>query len=104
MAFTDWLLKYYPLIVLGWTILFTVLAFVLHRTYAKRDDHISLKNEVNKMKVVIDELPNAKEIHALEIEIERLRGDIKAIEPSLLSVKHLSDILLENELLGKKDK
>lgn len=100
----EWLKNWYPLIVFLWSSFIGLLSFILHRTYAKRDDHIALKNDVNNLKKAIEELPSAKEIHALEIKIERLSGDIKAIEPSLLSVKHLSDILLENELLGKKEK
>lgn len=100
----DWFLKYYPIIVGAWAAVSTLIMFVLHKTYAPRDEHVNLKSDVNNLKKAIQELPTLKEIHVLELKIERLSGDIKSIEPSLLSVKHLSDILLENELLRKKEK
>lgn len=98
----DWLLKYWPLLLVVWTSVLSVLGFFLHRTYAKRDDHIALKNDLELVKQQIKDFPSEKEIHQLDIKIERLSGDIKELKPDLLAVKKLADMLLENELLNNK--
>lgn len=99
----DWLLKYWPILIVLYSGVFTMVIFALHRTYAKRDDHMKLRSEVDQISLQLNNLPSEKELHKLELKIERLSGDIKRIEPGLTSVKTLSDMLLENELLNRKD-
>lgn len=98
----DWLLKYWPLLLVVWTSVLSVLGFFLHRTYAKRDDHIALKNDVALIKQQITDFPSDKDIHQLDLKIEGLRGDIKGLQPDLIAVRKLADILLENELINSK--
>jgi len=95
----EWILNNLALITLAWTGLLSFVVFYLRSTYAKRDDHIALEN---KVKLIESNMPDINEFHALRLEISELRGDIKGIEPDLLTVKKLADMLLENELLNSK--
>lgn len=97
----EWVLKYYPLVFLVLNGIFWLIVWVLHKTYAKHEKVESLEKEVLVIKNNISNLPDKDLVHKLELRIEELSGDIKRIEPSLVSVKTLSDMLLENELKGR---
>ncbi|OUR62043.1 hypothetical protein A9Q74_06235 [Colwellia sp. 39_35_sub15_T18] len=97
----NWLLKYYPLVFLVFNGVFWLIVYVLHKTYAKRESVDNLEKEVLLIKTNINNLPDKDLVHKLELRIEELSGDIKRIEPGLISVKNLSDMLLENELKSK---
>ncbi|UIA93074.1 DUF2730 domain-containing protein [Erwinia tracheiphila] len=45
--------------------------------------------------------PNQKELHALQLDMANLRGDLKAALPELRQLRHMSDLLLQNELKEK---
>ena len=76
--------------------------FALRKSYPRKDSFDKLEKRVSKVENAIATMPSEKTVHELQLEVERLRGDIKGIEPSLASVKNLSDMLLENELKGSK--
>jgi hypothetical protein len=97
----NWLLKYYPLVFLALNGIFWLVVYVLHKTYAKHEKVESLEKKVLLIQNNINNLPDKDLVHKLELRIEELSGDIKRIEPSLVSVKTLSDMLLENELKGR---
>ena len=76
----------------------------LYQTFAKRRDLETLAKDVEIIKNEIENLPDQRMVHELELQIETLRGDIKRIEPLLNSLKNLSDMLLENELKQRNSK
>ncbi|GKX57627.1 hypothetical protein SOASR030_37390 [Leminorella grimontii] len=75
---------------------------VMARTYAKRDDVELLKTRMNALEKSLSSLPNQKELHALQLDMANLRGDLKAALPELRNLRNLSDLLLQNELKEKK--
>lgn len=100
-----WFLEYWKLLALIANGLFFMVAWALSRTFAKKDDVneklISVDKRIDLIGAEISNLPDKDLTHKLELRIEQLSGDIKRIEPGLVSVKQLSDMLLENELKGK---
>ncbi|KMW74975.1 hypothetical protein TI10_04350 [Photorhabdus luminescens subsp. luminescens] len=83
------------------TVTFNVVLVLLSKTYAKRDDVELLKVQVRQLEGSLSTLPNQKELHALQLEMANLRGDLKAALPELRQLRHLSDLLLQNELKEK---
>ncbi|ETS31950.1 hypothetical protein BB987_20320 [Photorhabdus temperata] len=83
------------------TVTFNVVLVLLSKTYAKRDDVELLKMQVRQLEGSLSSLPNQKELHALQLEMANLRGDLKAALPELRQLRHLSDLLLQNELKEK---
>nr|WP_036782291.1 MULTISPECIES: DUF2730 family protein [Photorhabdus] len=83
------------------TVTFNVVLVLLSKTYAKRDDVELLKMQVRQLEGSLSTLPNQKELHALQLEMANLRGDLKAALPELRQLRHMSDLLLQNELKEK---
>ncbi|WP_350306963.1 DUF2730 family protein [Photorhabdus viridis] len=83
------------------TITFNVGLVLLSKTYAKRDDVELLKMQVRQLEGSLSTLPNQKELHALQLEMANLRGDLKAALPELRQLRHMSDLLLQHELKEK---
>lgn len=75
---------------------------VLSRTYAKREEVETLKVRITALEKSLTSLPNQKELHALQLDMANLRGDLKAALPELRNLRALSDLLLQNELKEKK--
>lgn len=89
----------------NWKWLFAVLNFVfacaiwaLTRQFAKKDDHVALAGKVSNLEEKVELLPDATQVHKLELQISELSGDIKSVMPLLKRVEHQSNLLLENEL------
>ncbi|CAB5646018.1 DUF2730 family protein [Providencia hangzhouensis] len=92
-----------------WSMIYSVITFAgglvlffLSKTYAKRDDVEILKTQVRELQSSLESLPNRQELHNLQLDIASLRGEIKAISPELRQLRHMSDLLLQNELKEKK--
>ncbi|BFI48131.1 MULTISPECIES: DUF2730 family protein [Yersinia pseudotuberculosis complex] len=83
------------------TVGFNVILFTLAKTYAKRDEVETLKSRLNGLETSFSTLPNQKDLHALQLDIAELRGDLKAAVPELRQLRHMSDLLLQNELKNK---
>ncbi|MFB9086094.1 DUF2730 family protein [Erwinia tracheiphila] len=83
--------------------LFSTSSFFLSwpKTYARRDEVEVLKNRVSLLENAFSTLPNQKELHALQLDMANLRGDLKAALPELRQLRHMSDLLLQNELKEK---
>jgi len=75
-----------------------VIMALLAKTYATRKEVELLKSEIGRIDKHLDSLPSERELHALQLEISELRGDLRSLKPELLQVRRLSDLLLENEL------
>lgn len=88
-----------------WTIGSAIILFILgllSRTYAKREEVETLKVRIAALEKSLTSLPNQKELHALQLDMANLRGDLKAALPELRNLRALSDLLLQNELKEKK--
>jgi len=100
-----WFLEYWKLLALVINGVFIVGVWAMSKTFAKKDavneSLTNLDKRIDLLDAAIESLPDKDLTHKLELRIEQLSGDIKRIEPSLVSVKTLSDMLLENELKGK---
>ncbi|ATA26598.1 hypothetical protein BIY26_09000 [Brenneria goodwinii] len=99
----DWqvIKEYWGII---WALVMTgvnLVMILLAKTYVKREEVDTLKSRVTAMETVIASMPNQKELHALQLEMSNLRGDLKALAPKLAQVQRISDLLLENELKDK---
>lgn len=84
-------------------VVFGIVIWALTSTFAKKRDHEKLTSSVASLKERIESLPDAKQVHKLELQISELSGDIKIVQPLLKRVEHQSNLLLENEL-DKKGK
>ncbi|MBA5235273.1 DUF2730 domain-containing protein [Pectobacterium aroidearum] len=99
----DWqnIKEYWGMI---WALVMTavnLVMFLLAKTYVKREEVDALKQRVSGIETAIAGMPNQKELHALQLEMSNLRGDLKALAPKLAQVQRISDLLLENELKDK---
>lgn len=98
----DALKEYWSMIYSVLTIVGGLALFFFSKTYAKRDDVEVLKTQVRELQSNLESLPNRQELHNLQLEIANLSGDLKAVSPELRQLRHLSDLLLQNELKEKK--
>nr|WP_249745773.1 DUF2730 family protein [Serratia marcescens] len=87
-----------------WAVVMTavnLVMFLLAKTYVKREEVDHLNQRMAAMENAIAGMPNQKELHALQLEMSNLRGDLKSLAPKLAQVQRISDLLLENELKDK---
>lgn len=96
---------YWPIALAVVNLVFILAAFVLHKTFATKDDTNEIKQEqarlrqdFNLLESQVGQLPSATEVANLRVSMETLHGDIKEMRPQLKSLQRMSDLLLENEL------
>ena len=94
--------KYWAPIWATITTVVVVIMALLTKTYAKRETVETLQSEITRLDNRLAALPSDREFHALQLEISELRGDLRELRPELTQVKHLSGLLLENELKERK--
>ncbi|HDS1152684.1 TPA: DUF2730 domain-containing protein [Pluralibacter gergoviae] len=78
-----------------------VIQLLLAKTYVKREELELLRTRLQGMESTIASLPNQRDLHQLQLEMSNLRGDLRELGPAIRQVKHVSDLLLENELKEK---
>lgn len=78
-----------------------VIQLLLAKTYVKREELELLRTRLQGIENTIAGLPSQKDLHRLQLEISNLRGDLRELGPAIRQVKHVSDLLLENELKEK---
>lgn len=88
-----------------WTVLWAmvltvtgVIQVLLAKTYAKREELEAVTMAVDQLKAKVEALPDSDEMHALQLEIERLRGDMNALSQQLKPLNHLAQLMLEDRL------
>lgn len=99
---------YWPVMLAVINLVFILAAFVLHKTFATKDDtneikqkQTELRQEFNMLESKVEALPSATEVANLRVSMETLHGDIKEMRPQLKSLQRMSDLLLQNELQEK---
>ena len=66
--------------------------------FARKEDLSTVSNEVRKLHSEIKAFPSVAELHETRIEIEGLRGDLKAMRAETKQVKHLVELLVEQQI------
>lgn len=98
----EFLRTWWPVVVAVLNVLFFLIAWGLSRTFARKDELDTLSREQLLIKERITNLASHSDVASLKVCIERLRGDIKEINPKLEGLGRISNLLLENELKDKK--
>lgn len=78
-----------------------VIQLLLAKTYVKREELELMRTRLQGIENTITGLPSQKDLHQLQLEMSNLRGDLRELGPAIRQVKHVSDLLLENELKEK---
>ena len=78
-----------------------VIQLLLAKTYVKREELELLRTRLQGIENTSAGLPSQKDLHQLQLEMSNLRGDLRELGPAIRQVKHVSDLLLENELKEK---
>lgn len=78
-----------------------LIQLLLAKTYVKREELELMRTRLQGIENTIAGLPSQKDLHLLQLEMSNLRGDLRELGPAIRQVKHVSDLLLENELKEK---
>ena len=104
----DWIPKWWGVITTGVAILATVVMLWLSKTFARREElkEVStamdeLTTRVTSLGSRVDNLPTQEQFYELGIQLEGLRGDIKALTAQLKPTNHQINLLLEQRLNEK---
>lgn len=97
----DVVKTFWPLIAAGVSLVSLIIQTLLVKTYAKREDVITLQGRMSAVEQKISGLPSEADLHKLQLEISELRGELREVRPELAQLRRLSDLLLENELKEK---
>jgi len=93
-TYTPWALA-----ILG--LLWAVLLYVINKTFATKKEVGELRTRHQRLESKVEDLPSHKEVAALQLNMEKLNGQIEGLRPQLQSLQRMSDLLIENELNGK---
>jgi len=90
------------------SVLATVALLWLSKTFVRREElkEVStsmdeLTNRVTSLEGRVDSLPTQEQFNELSIQLEELRGDMKALTAQLKPTNHLIQLLLEQRLNEK---
>ncbi len=104
----DTFRAFWPVATLTLNLLFLLVVFALRKTFATKqelsavkDDHRQLKHSHEQLSKHVEAMPSAKEFEKLTVNLEGIRGDMKAIAATLKKNDHMLTLLLENELKEK---
>ncbi|MGX9522482.1 DUF2730 family protein [Vibrio mediterranei] len=94
----SWIDHWWPIVWAGVISAVQVVQILLAKTYARRDDMESMRRDMDEMQAKIEHLPTDDEMHELQLELERVRGEITELRAELKPVNHLTKLLLEQRL------
>lgn len=104
----DWIPKWWGVITTAVAVLATVALLWLSKTFVRREElkEVStsmdeLTNRVTSLESRVDRLPTQDQFNELSIQLEELRGDMKALTAQLKPTNHLIQLLLEQRLNEK---
>ena len=104
----DWIAKWWGVITTGVAMLATIVMLWLSKTFARREElkEVStamdeLTTRVTSLESRVDNLPTQEQFYELGIQLEGLRGDIKALTAQLKPTNHQINLLLEQRLNEK---
>ena len=104
----DWIAKWWGGITTVVALLATGVMLWLSKTFARREElkEVStamdeLTTRVTSLESRVDNLPTQEQFYELGIQLEGLRGDIKALTAQLKPTNHQINLLLEQRLNEK---
>lgn len=68
---------------------------LMRKSFVSRETFERLHDRVEQVETRVTGLPTQEEVNRLNVEMETLRGDIKAVSATLKSVSHQNELLLE---------
>ncbi len=99
---------FWPVVTLIINVVFVIVVFALRKTFATKQELSSVKSEHHKLKNSheqlskrVETMPTSKEIEKLNVNLEEIRGDMKAIAATQKKADHMLTLLLEHELKEK---
>ena len=87
-----------------WAVLMSginIIHLLLGKTYARREEMEKVNNRMSAMEKAIDGMPSRHVLHQLQLDMSKLRGEIREFSGTLRQAARISDLLLENELKEK---
>jgi uncharacterized protein YoxC len=104
----DWIPRWWGVITTAAAVLATIALLWLSKTFVRREElkEVStsmdeLTNRVTSLESRVDRLPTQEQFNELSIQLEELRGDLKALTAQLKPTNHLIQLLLEQRLNEK---
>ncbi|AVQ86200.1 DUF2730 domain-containing protein [Plesiomonas shigelloides] len=104
----DWIPKWWGVITTIAALGMTVAMLWLSKTFARREEikvietsMDELNSRVDSLENHINTLPTQQEFSHLSMQMESVRGDMKALTAQLKQTNHLNNLLLEQRLNEK---
>ncbi len=111
-AFLDEVNRWWPILSIAATILCGWCLWELSRRFVSKEDHAeileaqeALEGRVENLEKRLESVPDARAMHAIELSLSELRGDMKAMcgrmdgmENAITSLKNEISMLLEHHL------
>lgn len=80
------------------SLLWAMLLLVINKTFTTKREFSELQSKHERLEARVKDLPSHRELAELQLNMEKLNGQISAIRPQLQAVQRISDLLLENEI------
>jgi hypothetical protein len=90
----PWVALFISAVGVAWTIVLALLS----KTYVKRDEFDEIKSRLVNVELQISALPTKEQMHQIELKVSEVGGDVKAIKSYMDSMRHTTQMLVENEL------
>ncbi|MEZ8102133.1 DUF2730 family protein [Vibrio bivalvicida] len=98
----DWVKTWWPIVWAGVLTVVQVIQILLSKTYARREEVMEVRREMDELKAQVDALPTRDEITKLTLELSEARGAMKELRAQIQPVEHLAQLLLEQRLNDDK--
>ena len=98
----EWFEQYWKWLFAIGNVFFVVVVWALSKQFARKDEHDKLAVQVEKLEQAVQAMPDSERLHKLELQMIGLSGELKGVSQLIKRFEHLSNLLLENELSGKK--
>ncbi len=82
----------------------SLVAIAVKRSFASKAEVEALRQEQEIIKSEVRSLPDHDEFHQLQLSIEGMRGDLKAINAALKPLQYINDLRLQNDLQEKESR
>lgn len=101
----EWFLKYWPILVFVFNVIGALILLALHKTYAKKEEIVSLDKRlaVSEQAIIITEKAIAEmDTHKIELQLKELKGQFDGMNSLMNRAANQLDMLVENELKGSQ--
>ncbi|ENM4022724.1 DUF2730 family protein [Vibrio cholerae] len=98
----DWVKAWWPIVWAGVLTVVQVIQILLSKTYARREEVVEVRREMDELRAQVDAMPTREEMTKLTLELSEARGDMKELRAHIQPVEHLAQLLLEQRLNENK--